>query len=373
MPKGKVLTGKARDVNARFAAMVIVEGLDRLSGELGEAETIVKRPEHRGVRIIGTADGYDTEARGRKVMRIARGLVNELYLDDLREKTPRGLAGQVERGFHAGGRSYGYTSAIAEDGRGGRMVIDDREAAVVRWVFEQFADGHSTRHIAHQLNARGTPSARGGTWAVSALQGSTGKGLGMLNNELHIGPVIWNRRQWLKDPETGARRYVERPQTEWQTREAPELRIVSAELWQRVQDRARRGPARGTRTGKGAVPRTLFAGVLRCHACGAAFTAINPKCYGCSAHRDRGAAVCSSAVTISRAVMDKRLLAEVREDLLSPEALAQLQREVTAALDDMQRQTAGEDAAAPRQLKALEGEIGRLVEAIAAMGISPAL
>ena len=115
----------------------------------------------------------------------------------------------------------------------------------------------------------------------------------------------------------GARRYVDRPQSEWQSREAPELRIVSQELWDRVQDRARRGPARGTRTGKGAIPRTLFAGVLRCHACGAAFTAVNSKRYGCSAHQDRGAAVCASSVTIAREVLDKRLLAEVRDDLLS--------------------------------------------------------
>lgn len=367
--------GKAllADALAKRFDVLIVEGLDRLSREIGEAETVVKRLEHRGVRIIGTADGYDTEARGRKVMRIARGLVNELYLDDLREKTHRGLAGQFERGFHAGGRTYGYSSAPAEDGQSRRMVIDEKEAAVVRWVFEQFAEGHSTRHIAHRLNERGTPSARGGTWAVSALQGSSAKGLGMLNNALYVGRVVWNRRQWLKDPETGARRCVDRPPSEWQTREAPELRIVSAELWQLVQDRARRGPARGTRTGKGAVPRTLFAGVLRCHACGAAFTAINPKRYGCSAHRDRGAAVCSSAVTIGRDVLDKRLLAEVRDDLLSPDALTLLQREVAAVLADMQRQAAGDDATAPRQLKVLEGEIGRLVDAIAAVGISQAL
>lgn len=97
---------------------------------IGEAETVVKRLEHRGVRIIGTADGYDTETKGRKVMCIARGLVNELYLDDLREKTHRGLAGQFERGFHAGGRTYGHTSALAEDGQSRRMVIDETEAAV---------------------------------------------------------------------------------------------------------------------------------------------------------------------------------------------------------------------------------------------------
>lgn len=88
------------------------------------------------------------------------------------------------------------------------MVVDDAEAAVVRWVFEQFADGHSVRHIVHQLNAQGTPSARGSTWALSALQGSKAKGLDMLNNELYLGRVIWNRRQWLKDPETGRRRYA---------------------------------------------------------------------------------------------------------------------------------------------------------------------
>ena len=367
--------GKAllADALAKRFEVLIVEGLDRLSREIGEAETIVKRLEHRGVRIIGTADGYDSSTKGRKVMRVARGLVNELYLDDLREKTHRGLAGQFDRGFHAGGRTYGYTTAPDDDGRGRRMAIHDTEAAVVRWIFEQFADGHSTRHIAHLLNERGTRSARGGAWAVSALQGSSGKGLGMLNNELYIGRVVWNRRQWLKDPETGRRHYVERPQSEWQTREAPELRIVSAELWQRGQDRTRRGPARGTRTGKGAIPRTLFAGVLRCHACGAAFTAINPKRYGCSAHRDRGAAVCGSAVTVSREVLDKRLLAEVRENLLSPEALTLLQRDVAAVLADMRREVAGDEATAPRQLKVLDAEIGRLVEAVATMGISPAL
>jgi hypothetical protein len=70
---------------------------------------------------------------------------------------------------------------------------------------------------------------------------------------------------------------------------------------------------------------------------------------------------------------DNWLLAEVREELLSPEALGTLQREVVALLADMQRQASGEAAAAPRQLKALDAEIARLVDAVAAVGISPAL
>lgn len=350
--------------------VLIVEGLDRLSREIGEAEQLVKRLEHRGIRIIGTADGYDSEARGRKVMRIARGLVNELYLDDLRAKTHRGLAGQVDRGMSAGGRSYGYRSEAVAGGH--RLVVDQAEAAIVREVFERFVDGHSTRAIAHELNRRGVPSARGGTWAVSALQGSSTRGLGMLNNELYIGRVVWNRRQWLKDPDTGARRYIERPRDEWQVREDESLRIISPALWQAVQTRARVGPARGTRTGRGAIPRTLFAGTLRCAACGAAVVAINAQRYGCSARKDRGPTVCPSGHTVKRELLDKRLLAEVRAELLSPEALQALRREVQAALAGAMRDQGGREQTAKR-LAQVTGEIGRLVDAVATVGISQAL
>lgn len=367
-PGGKALLA---DALAGRYDVLIVEGLDRLSREIGEAEQLVKRLEHRGIRIIGTADGYDTEARGRKVMRIARGLVNELYLDDLREKTHRGLAGQVDRGFSAGGRSYGYRSVEAVGGR--RLAVDDAEAAIVREVFELFADGHSVRSIVHQLNRRGVASARGGTWAVSALQGSSEKGLGMLNNELYIGRLVWNRRQWLKDPDTGARRYVERPRAEWQIREQPELRIVDDMLWQRVRNRARTGPARGTRTGRGAVPKTLFGGLLRCHACGGPMVAVNSQRYGCNAHRDRGGAVCSSSLTVMRDVVDRRLVAELRDELLAPSALAELQGTVRTLLASAQRQAAGGREAAEKRLQALTGEISRLVDAVATMGLSKAL
>ena len=37
-----------------------------------------------------------------------RGFINELYLDDLRRKTMRGLEGQKLRGFSTGENAYGY-------------------------------------------------------------------------------------------------------------------------------------------------------------------------------------------------------------------------------------------------------------------------
>lgn len=366
-PGGKALLADA--LAARFDVLV-VEGLDRLSREIGEAEQLVKRLEHRGIRIIGTSDAYDTEAKGRKVMRIARGLVNELYLDDLREKTHRGLAGQFDRGFSAGGRTYGYRTALSQDGRGRVPVIDETEAATVRRIFRSFADGHAMRWIVGQLNAEGVPSARGGTWAVSALVGTTG----MLGNELYIGRVVWNRKQWLKDPDTGKRRYVERPREEWQEREAPELRIIDEPLWLAVRDRQRNGPARGTRTGSGASPRTLFgAGILRCYLCDAPMVGVNSERYGCSAHKDRGQTVCANGRTVARELLDRRLLAELRAELLTPGTVRDVRAAVAKLVGDAARQAGTASAAWRRRVAEVEGEITRLVDAVAEVGMSAAL
>ena len=74
---------------------------------------------------------------------------------------------------------------------------------------------------------------------------------GILNNELYIGHLIWNRLRYLKDPATGRRVSRANPTTAWITTEVPELRIVDDELWAQVK--ARQGVAalpRGENRGK---------------------------------------------------------------------------------------------------------------------------
>jgi DNA invertase Pin-like site-specific DNA recombinase len=367
-PGGKALLADA--LAGRFDVLIL-EGLDRLSRELGEAETMVKRLEHRGVRIIGTSDGYDSQAHGRKVMRIARGLVNELYLDDLREKTHRGLAGNFDRGMSAGGRSFGYRTEATQHGQ--RLVIEEAEAAVVREVFELYADGHSPRAIAHQLNQRAIPTARGRTWGASAIQGHAGRGEGVLHNALYVGKVIWNRRQWIKDPDTGARRYVPRPESEWQVRQDESLRIVPQSVWDKVQARSTAGPARGTRTGKGAIPRTLFGGLLRCHQCGGPLIGVSANRYGCNINKDRGPAACANNRTVRRDLVDRRLVADIRDLLAAPESVADLQAAVRAVVAAQRKAAAAASESVRKRITQLDGELGRLIDAVATIGASQAL
>jgi len=344
--------------------VLLIEALDRLSRDLAEQERVVRRLEFAGVRIIGLSDGYDSTMGMRKINRIARGMVSEMYLDDLRAKTHRGLDGQIARGFIASGPVFGYR--ITREEGGSRYVVDAEAADIVRRIFADFAAGASVQSIAHALNAERAPSPRGGTWASSAIYGSPAKGSGILNNELYRGRLIWNRSQWVKDPDTGRRTRRDRPESEWRIADRPELRIIDDETWAAVRARFRRPPAQGGIKGRGGKPTSLFGGQLRCALCGGAMVVTDARVYGCAARKDRGATVCPGT-TVRRDVVDRRMLGALRETLLTPEAVAAYRRELEAMLRTDARPDHG------KRLAEVEREIGRVVDAVAAVGHSDAL
>jgi site-specific DNA recombinase len=366
-PGGKALLADA--LAGRFQVMLL-EGLDRLSRDQVEQETIIRRLEHHGVRILGCSDGYDSAASGRKLHRGMRGLINEIYLDDLRDKTHRDLAGQVERGFHAGGISFGYRSV--GDDRGHALEIDAESAEWVRWIFTHYADGWSCQRIAAELNKLRVRSPRETTWCVSALYGSPAKGSGVLNNALYIGRYIWNRSQWVKEPDTGKRQRIDRPRQQWRVIERPELRILSDEVWDAARSRMSKPRGQGGARGRSAAPRTLFGGLMRCGRCGGAVIAVDARCYGCAARKDRGASVCAG-VTARRRDVDDRLLSVVKQELLDPAAIAEVQLLVQELLSNAQTDQNKRMQSMTARRSELDREIGNLVQAIASVGISPAL
>jgi site-specific DNA recombinase len=353
--------------------ILIMEGLDRFSRDSVESGRWTKRLEHYRICVIGTADGYDSRGEGRTVMRLARGMQNEVALEDLAKKTHRGLEGSFVRGDHVGGTCYGYRSVPSANGIGKSLVIDEAQSSIVRRIFEMFADGHSHRQIVYQLNAEGVPSPRDGTWTVSALYGDTKRAAGLLNNELYVGKVIWNRRQWLKDPETGARRPFMRPREEWQCREDESLRIISPELWERVRNRERSGAPAGTRKGRGAAPKTLLSGLLTCESCGGPIVAIDRYRYGCNVHADRGPTVCSNPAKVKRQLLEQRLIEEIRAELLLPDAISEMKSMAKQIALATQKESRGGVAGKAKRLAVLSAEIKRLVEAIATIGVSSAL
>lgn len=371
---------RLREAGARLLAdmvagayqVLLVEGLDRLARDLVDQETIVRRLEHLGVRIIGVADGYDSRAGSattRIMHRGMRGIINEVYRHDVAVKTHRGLAARHERGLAVSSAPYGYRIETTAGGK--RLVIDEYESEWVRWIFDRFNAGASARTIAHELNARRVAAPRGGTWCVSAIYGHPAKACGILRNELYVGRYVWNRSRWVKDPDTGRRRRTERPPTEWQRAEMPELRIVDDEAWQAAQARRNAPRMEGGTKGRGGRVRTLLSGLVRCGTCGGAVVSLDSRRYGCGAHKDRGAAVCGQRTAVPIGVMDAAVLDVVRQELSDEQTLQELIEYIRQA----QREQARRDPA--RELRerqdVVNAEIANLTDAIARLGWSDAI
>jgi DNA invertase Pin-like site-specific DNA recombinase len=152
--------------------ILLVDDLSRLARDQVESERVIRRLEFQGIRIVATADGYDTQTKTatRKIQRTVKGLVNEMRLDELREQVHRGLTGQAIKGYWCGGRVYGYAlRPILNPTRrdpygqpkriGTKLEIDTQRAAIVREIYRRYADGASCRTIAKDLNGQGVPSA----------------------------------------------------------------------------------------------------------------------------------------------------------------------------------------------------------------------
>ena len=345
--------------------VLLVDDLSRLSRDHIESAQAIRRLKYAGVRVIGVSDGVDTARSGYKLEAGLRGLMGELYLDELAAKTHRGLMGQALDGYSAGGLPYGYRSV--HDGQGYKRAIDEDQARWVRYVFERYAEGATVRQIADELNSQGVPSPRGGTWAHSALYPDS-KCVGMLGNPIYAGRQVWNRTAWVKDPTTGRRRRTMRPRSEWVIVEAPELAIVDADTWQACEARSRgqkRATAAKRKDGKGAGgrgPKYLFSGLLRCGVCGGAYVIQTPTQYGCATHKDRGPSVCTNGLKVKRSTIEAVLLAGVKRELLSEEAFRAFEIEARALL----KAERPDPAHARRKLAHAQKELDNLMTAIKA-------
>lgn len=172
-----------RDATAKKFDLVLAEALDRFSrGQEGIAH-LFNRLKFAGVKMFTVSEGEITP-----LYIGLKGTMNAVHLDDLADKTRRGLRGRVEAGRSGGGVSFGYRVVRVPEGqpRGGRD-IHPGEAAIVRRIFRAFGSGLSPKAIGKALNAEGVPGPSGAAWSPSTIHGHAGRGTGILNNELYIG------------------------------------------------------------------------------------------------------------------------------------------------------------------------------------------
>ena len=339
---------------------VIAEALDRLSRDQEDIAAIYKRLRHSDIRLLTLAEGEISELHvGLK------GTMNALFLKDLALKIRRGQRGRVEAGRIPGGSSYGYRiiRQLRADGSvsTAEREIDPSQAAIIQRIFKEYADGMAPRQIAARLNREAIPSPRGGQWNASTINGNRRRRIGILNNELYLGRIIYNRQRFLKDPETGKRVARGNPEHEWITKEVPKLRIIEDDLWERVQALKRRHSSRWGN--KRQSKKRLLSGLLKCGCCGGGMTISRGDRYYCSARREKS--TCNADRGIGAAELEQRVLSGLRDillgnDLLIDEFAAEFKRELAR----LRKEGDGAKRRLLRQLQDVERGIKRCLDFI---------
>ncbi|WCK21870.1 recombinase family protein [Agrobacterium tumefaciens] len=360
--------------------IVLAEALDRISRDQADIATLFKHLKFAGVPIVTLAEGEISELHiGLK------GTMNALFLKDLAAKTHRGLRGRIENGKSGGGLCYGYKVIKKLDSSGdpirGDREIDAHEAENIRRIFRDFAAGIGPRAIASALNSEGIVGPEGKLWNDTTIRGHVKRGTGLINNELYIGRLIWNRQRYIKDPSTGKRVSRMNPESEWVVTEVPGQRIIDDALWQAVKQRqsvisntyanvteAVRAHHQGNRLNGVRRPKSLLSGLIFCGSCGGPYSLRGADRFACSNHISNG--TCTNTRTIPREELERRVLAGLRDRMMAPEIAAEAMHAYATETNRLNRERRSSRDAWNAELEKTDRALDKAVDAILA-GVPP--
>jgi site-specific DNA recombinase len=351
------------DVKAGVVDVIACEALDRLARDAEDVAWLGKKLAFHRVQLHTVSEGHVDEIK----LAVA-GLLGAMFIKQLVDKTLRGMAAAVLAGRFAGGRAYGYKRLIKLDARGelirGILEVNEAQAIVVKRIYSEFAAGRSAIQIATRLNKDGIPGPRSDQWNASSIRGDPQKLVGILNNPLYEGRLVWGRRQWRRNPDSERRERLSRLRdpSEWVEIDVPDLRIVSPKQWEAVRSEMSRRQRQPNAISPAGKPRAkhLLSGLIRCSCCGANYTISGKDYYRCAGQKERG--TCTNTVSVRQEPIETATLAVLQSHLLTEEHaqifVDEFRREaVRLASLDQQADEAGE---ARRRL--LEMELSNLTQ-----------
>ncbi len=165
---------------------VIVWKLDRFARNRYDSAIYKNKLKKNGVRVLSATEGIGEGDES---------IILEAVLEAMAETYSRQLSQNVRRGMKESalkGNSTGGTAPLGYKLVDKQLVVDEKTAAIVRYIFEQYANGESKSNIAHYLNKNGYKSSTGNKFTVNSFTT-------ILSNRKYIGYYTYNNEVELKD------------------------------------------------------------------------------------------------------------------------------------------------------------------------------
>ena len=255
------------DIDAGIIDTVITKDLSRLGRErLGVGHyTEIYFPEHN-VRYIALLDNIDTYFdAGMNDMAPFKGVINDMYVRDISKKIRSSLIERKKAGNFLGVTApYGYQK---DPNNKFHLIINEKEAEVVKRVFRLYLEGNGLTRIAQILTKDGIPvpgesrdigktrrTALYSSWKQTTIRR-------ILDNRVYLGELVQFKRRKINYK---SKRRITVPEEERYICRGTHEAIIDEESFNAVQNILKKN-----KSFKGTKHDYLFKGLLFCSECGA--------------------------------------------------------------------------------------------------------
>lgn len=255
------------DIEAGIIDTVITKDLSRLGRErLGVGHyTEIYFPEHN-VRYIALLDNIDTYFdAGMNDMAPFKGVINDMYVRDISKKIRSSLIERKKAGNFLGVTApYGYQK---DPNNKFHLIINEKEAEVVKRVFRLYLEGNGLTRIAQILTKDGIPvpgesrdigktrrTALYSSWKQTTIRR-------ILDNRVYLGELVQFKRRKINYK---SKRRITVPEEERYICRGTHETIIDEESFNAVQNILKKN-----KSFKGSKHDYLFKGLLFCSECGA--------------------------------------------------------------------------------------------------------
>lgn len=212
--------------------MVITKDLSRLGRDYIETGEYVEKwfPE-KNVRYISVNDGIDTFAvnNGNNDIAPFKSILNDMYSKDLSKKIRTALHTMQSQGKWVGSKTaFGYQKDASDKNK---LVICEKEAEIVRRIFDMAYLGTGIGEIKNDLNLNNIPTTnrmRYGQetyWSNRAIKR-------ILTNQVYIGVTVQNKRSRISYKN---RKLRANPKEQWYIVENTHPAIIDKNQFEAIQ------------------------------------------------------------------------------------------------------------------------------------------
>lgn len=151
-----------RDCRQGLIDVIIVYRIDRFFRDARHLLNTMKDLEGCNVKFVSATEPFDTSTPVGRYLLGQFGLIAEFERTTLLERSKAGRLKRAREGKWWGRAPLGYDYDVET----GRLVLNEKEAAVVRLVFDLYSRrGETLESVAVKLNARGLKTKGGSRWA----------------------------------------------------------------------------------------------------------------------------------------------------------------------------------------------------------------